>query len=247
MTIDVLTPRWPAPERVRAAFTLRQGGVSTAPHATLNLAAHTGDESHAVAQNRRRLRAQLELPAEPLWLEQVHGTHVIDLDRLVAEGPHRADAALTRSPGRVCAVLVADCLSVLLAERRGSAVAAVHAGWRGLAAGVLEAAVQALAVAPTDLMAWIGPGIGAAHYEVGAEVRAALMAAGPAYAAAFAPNARGRWQCDLPAIARHRLHGLGVRAVYAGEGCTFAEPERFFSYRRDGRCGRMAALIWLLP
>jgi polyphenol oxidase len=245
--IGTLTPRWPKPERVRAVFTLRQGGVSAVPYATLNLAAHTGDGPDAVAENRRRLRAQLELPGEPVWLEQVHGANVIDLDRLAGQGPHRADAALTRAPGRVCTVLVADCLSVLLSERRGAAVAAVHAGWRGLTGGVLEAAVQALAVAPAELIAWIGPGIGAQHYEVGAEVRQALIAVEPAHAAAFAPNARGRWQCDLVAIARHRLLSLGVAQVYGGEGCTFAEPERFFSYRRDGRCGRMAALIWLTP
>ena len=245
--IGSLTPHWPAPAGVRAAFTLRYGGVSAAPYATLNLAGHTGDAPEAVAENRRRVRTQLELPAEPLWLEQVHGTDVIDLDRLAGEGPYRADGAFTRSPGRVCAVLVADCLSVLLAERRGAAVAAVHAGWRGLAGGVLEAAVRALAVAPSELMAWIGPGIGAAHYEVGAEVREALLAVEPGHAAAFEPNARGRWQCDLAVIARQRLHGLGVTQVWGGEGCTFAEPERFFSYRRDGRCGRMAALIWLVP
>jgi polyphenol oxidase len=245
--IGSLTPRWPASGRVRAVFTLRQGGVSAAPYATLNLAGHTGDEPAAVAENRRRLRAELDLPGEPVWLEQVHGANVIDLDRLAGEGPHRADAALARTPGRVCTVLVADCLSVLFAERRGAAVAAAHAGWRGLAGGVLEAAVQALAVAPAELIAWIGPGIRARHYEVGAEVREALLAVEPAHAAAFAPNARGRWQCDLVAIARYRLLSLGLTEVHGGEGCTFAEPERFFSYRRDGRCGRMAALIWLTP
>ena len=247
MRIGTLTPHWPAPGRVRAVFTLRDGGVSAAPYGTLNLAAHTGDAPEAVAENRRRVRAQLGLPGEPLWLEQVHGAEVIDLDRLAGEGPHRADAALTRSPGRVCAVLVADCLSVLLAERRAAAVAVAHAGWRGLAGGVLEATLQALAVAPAELIAWIGPGIGPAHYEVGPEVREAMLAVEPRHAAAFEPNARGRWQCDLAAIARQRLYGLGVTKVYGGEGCTFAEPERFFSYRRDGRCGRMAALIWLMP
>lgn len=243
----VLRPDWPAPPGVRAAFTLRTGGVSTGACATLNLGAHVGDAPAAVLENRRRLRAGLGLTREPAWLAQVHGAGVVDLDRSgdgCAEVPPRADAALTRSRDQACAVLVADCLPVLFAARDGSAVAAAHAGWRGLAAGVLEATVQALGVAPAELIAWLGPAIGAAHFEVGPEVRAAFAEHEPADATAFQANARGRWQCDLTALARARLRRLGLRDACGGLWCTYAGADRFFSYRRDGQCGRMAALVW---
>ncbi|HZC85761.1 MAG TPA: peptidoglycan editing factor PgeF [Steroidobacteraceae bacterium] len=252
--VQVLTPEWPAPPAVHAAFTLRSGGVSAAPFDSLNLAAHVGDEAAAVAENRRRVRAGLSLPEEPAWLEQVHGVEVVDLDAAApAIGPTRsapatampaADAVVSRHAGRVCVVQVADCLPVLLAARDGSAVAAAHAGWRGLAAGVLEATVKRLAVEPRDLLAWLGPGIGAAHFEVGAEVRQAFLAQDAAAADAFAANTRGRWQCDLAGLARRRLTGLGIGAVFGGKWCTYGDASRFFSYRREGRCGRMAALIW---
>ena len=245
--VHILTPEWPAPPGVRAAFTLRSGGVSAPPFDSLNLGAHVGDEAEAVAENRRRLRTQLRLPEEPAWMEQVHGIDVLDLDALAHGGAARgvvsADAALTRRAGRICTVQVADCLPVLLAARDGSAVAAAHAGWRGLAAGVLEATVQALAVEPGQLIGWLGPGIGAAHFEVGEDVRRAFVTHDAA-AAAFTSNQRGRWQCNLAALARARLAALGVAAVFGGEWCTYADAARFFSYRRDGRCGRMAALIW---
>jgi YfiH family protein len=232
---------------VRAVFTLRSGGVSAPPYDSLNLAAHVGDEARAVAENRRRLRTQLRLPEEPAWMEQVHGIDVLDLDAASTAAPAsspRADAAFTRRNGRVCAVQVADCLPVLLAVRDGSAVAAAHAGWRGLAAGVLEATVTRLAVEPVRLLAWLGPGIGPAHFEVGEEVRNAFLTHNVAAAGAFTGNPRGRWQCDLVALARARLAALGVAAVFGGEWCTYADAARFFSYRRDGRCGRMTALIW---
>jgi YfiH family protein len=232
---------------VRAAFTLRGGGVSAPPFDSLNVAAHVGDEAHAVGENRRLLRAALRLPTEPTWMEQVHGVDVLELEaarKLTSAGPPCADAAVTRRTGRVCVVQVADCLPVLLAVRDGSAVAAAHAGWRGLAAGVLEATVGRLAVEPGRLIAWVGPGIGAAHFEVGDEVRSAFIAHDAADAGAFLANPRGRWQCDLVALARARLAALGVSAVFGGQWCTYADAARFFSYRRDGRCGRMAALIW---
>jgi YfiH family protein len=241
---EVLRPDWPVAARVRAAFTLRSGGVSLAPYDSLNVGAHVGDAPSAVSENRRRVRERLALPGEPAWLEQVHGTRVADLD---AGDPGPADAVITRFAGRVCVVQVADCLPVLFAERDGSAVAAAHAGWRGLAAGILEAAVTGLGVEPARLLAWLGPGIGAAHFEVGDEVRSAFMARDADAARAFAANARGRWQCDLVALARRRLEQLGVGAVYGGRWCSYADRARFFSYRRDGRCGRMAALIWLEP
>jgi YfiH family protein len=229
---------------VRAAFTLRSGGASAAPFDSLNLGAHVGDSPAAVAENRRRVCQVLNLPAEPAWLEQVHGTRVADLD-VCGEPETPADAVLTRKPGRVCAVQVADCMPVLFAARDASAVAVAHAGWRGLAAGVLEATVARLGVAAGGLIAWLGPAISGRHFEVGGEVRAAFLGADGGASAAFTQNARGRWQCDLAALARRRLAALGVTEVSGGAWCTYAEPARFFSFRRDGRCGRMAALIWL--
>jgi polyphenol oxidase len=244
-----LGPDWPVPEGVRSVFTLRGGGVSVAPYASLNVGSHVQDAPQAVAENRRRIAASFDLPTEPAWLTQVHGAEVV---RLGAQLPAtlRADAVVTRHPGRVCVIQVADCLPVLFAAHDGSVVGAAHAGWRGLAAGVLEATVAAMGVPPGQLRAWIGPGIGPAHFEVGPEVREVLVgaagAAGAAEAeAAFVANARGRWQCDLVALARQRLAACGVTAIHGGQWCTFSAAESFFSYRRDGRTGRLAALIWL--
>jgi polyphenol oxidase len=243
--ISVLQPQWPAPRGVHAAFTLRCGGVSSGPYASLNLGAHVGDDAAAVAENRLRLRTQLKLPAEPAWVEQVHGIGVLDLD--ASARVHVADGIIARRGGQVCAVQVADCLPVLFASLRGDTVAVAHAGWRGLAAGVLEATVARLGVDPRELLAWLGPAIGPAHFEVGGEVRAAFLAHDAAAASAFTANERGRWQCDLRALARQRLRaaGVGAGATYGVDACTFADPAQFFSYRRDGRCGRMAALTWL--
>jgi YfiH family protein len=248
--VQFLTLDWRAPRSVHAAFTLRLGGVSAAPFDSLNIAEHVGDDGQAVRENRRRLRDELGLPEEPAWMEQVHGAEVLDLDvpdlaPRAGTGIGAADAAFTRRAGRVCAVQVADCLPVLFAARDGSAVAAAHAGWRGLAAGVLEATVKSLAVDPGGLLAWIGPGIGPAHFEVGDEVRRAFLAHDRPAAGAFSPNARGRWQCDLPLLARARLASLGIAATTGGAWCTYADASRFFSFRREGRCGRMAAVIWL--
>ena len=233
---------------MRAAFTLRTGGVSAPPFDSLNVGVNVGDEVAAVIENRERVRRYLGLPAEPEWIEQVHGTDVLDMDRSVPSGTARlrsADAALTRRASRVCVVQVADCLPVLFAASDGSVIAAAHAGWRGLAAGVLEATVAALALEPGRVIAWLGPAIGPAHFEVGDEVRAAFLVRDSGGAAAFTRNASGRWQCDLAALARRRLAALGVSAVFGGNWCTHGDRARFFSYRRDGRCGRMAALIWL--
>ena len=242
---DFIIPDWPSPAGIRAAFTLRRGGVSRPPFDTFNVAAHVGDDPEAIAENRALLRDSLELPAEPVWLEQVHGHRVVDLDRLTSRdsvGP--ADAATTRSLGRVCAIQVADCMPVLFAAADGSVVGAAHAGWRGLAGGVLESTVRAMHAPAGELIAWMGPAIGQANFEVGEEVRAAFLAADDGASAAFAANGRGRWQCDLYALARRRLTTLGVSAVHGGGWCTYADAGRFFSYRRDGRCGRMTALIW---
>lgn len=243
-----LMPDWPLGGRVRAAVTLRAGGVSGGPYDSLNLAAHVGDRPADVAENRRRVRMALSLPTEPLWLNQVHGVAVADADAVAAAASApQADAAVTRRPGRVLAVLVADCLPVLLARRDGAALAVAHAGWRGLAGGVIEAAVAALHTAPEQLCAWLGPAIGPAHFEVGEEVRSAFCAADAGAAGAFVPNARGRWQCDLPALARQRLAALGLSQVYGEAPCTFAQPERFYSYRRERLTGRLAALLWIDP
>ena len=253
---EIVAPDWEAPARVRSAFTLRTGGVSVSPYDSLNLGAHVGDAGDAVAENRRRVRARLGLPAEPVWLQQVHGIEVADLDATVAPGgpvgpgrasgpPPRADAAVTRRSGRVCVIQVADCMPVLFAARDGSAVGAAHAGWRGLAGGVLEETVRKLAVPPQQLIAWLGPTIGQSHFEVGDDVRSAFVLRDPDAASAFETNARGRWQCDLYALARRRLSALGVQDVFGGGWCTYADAARFFSFRRDGQCGRMAALVWM--
>ena len=239
-----ITPEWPAPARVRAAFTLRTGGVSAPPYDSLNLGAHVGDSPDAVKENRRRVRASLRLPAEPAWLQQVHGTDVADLDASVEpHGP--ADAAVAHLGEHVCVIQVADCMPVLFAARDGSAVGAAHAGWRGLAAGVLEKTVRKLGVAPADLLVWLGPTIGQANFEVGDDVRTAFIAEDVQAASAFEANTHGRWQCDLYGLARRRLARLGVGAIFGGAWCTYADAARFFSFRRDGQCGRMAALIWL--
>jgi YfiH family protein len=248
---DLIVPEWPAPAGVRAALTLRTGGVSRPPFDTFNVGARAGDDPDAVAQNRTALRASLELPAEPDWLEQVHGNQVIDLEGQTAapsqQPGHRGDAAVTRSPNQVCVVQVADCMPVLFAAADGSRVGAAHAGWRGLAGGVLEATVRAMDTPPAELHAWMGPAIGQEHFEVGEEVRAAFLTADAGAGSAFIANERGRWQCDLYALARRRLTGLGVTSVHGGGWCTYSDARRFFSYRRDGRCGRMAALIWRCP
>jgi polyphenol oxidase len=243
MSESYITPDWPAPPGVRAAFTLRRGGVSVPPYDSLNVGGHVGDEPQAIAENHRRIASILELPAEPAWLQQVHGAEVADFDCTARAAP--ADAAVTRVVGRVLVVQVADCLPVLFAARSGLAVAAAHCGWRGLAAGVLEATVRALRVDPGAIDAWLGPAIGPQAFEVGDEVRAAFLAHDERAAIAFAANSRGRWQCDLYAIARQRLAALGLHAVFGSGACTYSDAERFFSFRRDGRCGRMAALIWL--
>jgi hypothetical protein len=234
-----LAPTWPAPHQVRAWVTER-GGAGR--YGAGNLGAHVGDDASAVAANRSRLRAELDLPAEPTWLEQVHGAHVLDLDR---DPVVPADGAVTSRPGVVCAVLTADCLSVLFCDRAGRRIGVAHAGWRGLLGGVLPAAVSAMAVPPGELIAWLGPAVGPAAYEVGAEVRDPFVAQSAAAERRFVPNSRGRWQADLAGLARDSLAAAGVRAVHGGGLCTFTDAERFFSHRREGQCGRMATLIWL--
>jgi YfiH family protein len=234
-----LRPEWGAPSRVRAVVTTRAGGVSHGPYASLNLSERVGDDPFAVERNRNILRAAL--PGDPVWLMQVHGTDVVDA-AAVSSVP-RADAAYTRAHRIVCAVQVADCLPVLLADRAGTVVAVAHAGWRGLAAGVIERTVAAMGAGP--LTAWLGPAIGQDAFEVGEEVRAAFVAADASAAGAFRSGAPGKWHADLYALARLRLASVGVTDVAGGGLCTWSDPGRFFSYRRSSVTGRMAALVWL--
>jgi YfiH family protein len=247
--LERIVPDWPAARQVRAVCTTRGGGVSRGAYASLNLATHVGDDGVAVARNRAILRSSLDLPAEPLWLEQVHGLEVVDVDRLPdvrSRGwPPRADGALCGATGRVCAVLTADCMPVLLSDRAGTRVAALHAGWRGLAAGVVEAGVRALGRKADEILAWLGPAIGPNRFQVGDEVRTAFVHRHQAAEAAFRPCPQGRWLADLYALARIRLSSLGVEAVYGGHWCTYEDSRRFYSYRREPVTGRMATLIWL--
>ena len=261
-----ITPNWPAPAQVKAAATLRTGGVSQGVFASFNLGAHVGDDAPAVAENRRLLKVALQLPVEPTWLNQVHGTGVVVIGapaapspatttaadessstrgESVSISPPAADASVGFHTNAVCAVLTADCLPVLFCDRAGTRVGAAHAGWRGLVGGVLAETIQALDVAPAELLAWLGPAIEQDAFEVGPEVREQFLARDANNAAAFENNARGRWQADLYQLARNELARLGVTAVYGGGFKCFADSERFFSYRRNPRTGRMATLVWL--
>ena len=235
---------WPAPANVLTASTLRSGGVSAIPFDTLNLGDHVGDTPDAVHSNRQRIVQALQLPNEPCWLNQVHGTRVVEASEW--QSFPQADACIARRAGQVCVVLTADCLPVLLCSREGDRVAAAHAGWRGLAGGVLESTVSSLGLPGSELMAWLGPCIGPQAFEVGDEVRIAFTAKDAVAAQAFKPSHRaGHWMADLYLLARLDLARLGVHAVYGGGWCTYSDEARFFSYRREARTGRMATLIWL--
>ena len=238
---DWIVPEWPVPARVRALITTRNGGRGDGPYASMNLGQRVDDEPATVAANRGLLRTFL--PAEPKWLNQVHGTGVVSAESV--RDPVAADASVATTPNCVSAIMVADCLPVLFAERSGGAVAAAHAGWRGLAAGILETTVHALDVEPKDVIAYLGPAIGPAAFEVGNEVREAFLAVDPAASYAFHPHKPDKWLADLFVLARQRLARAGVSNVYGGGQCTYSNPARFFSHRRDKVSGRMAALIWL--
>jgi polyphenol oxidase len=234
---------WPAPKNVRAVATTRVGGVSVGPYTSLNLGAHVGDDECAVKENRQRVRTALGLEREPLWLNQVHGTAVVEAK--AHDAPPTADASFSRSPDQACAVLTADCLPVLFCDHEGTRVAAAHAGWRGLAGGVLESALRAMDVAPDRVLAWLGPAIEQDMFEVGPEVREQFVARSADDAQAFSANVRGRWQADLYDLARRELARLGVTQVFGGGLRCYADRDRFFSYRRDGTTGRMATLVWM--
>lgn len=233
-----LMPNWPAPANVMALMTTRVGGVSNPPFNQLNLGKHVGDHPAAVAENRAILRSYL--PAEPKWLNQVHGITV------ASEGGCDADASISTQANEVSVIMTADCLPVLFCDQAGTVVAAAHAGWRGLCDGVLEATVRKMARPASEILAWMGPAIGPERFEVGDEVRTAFVAHDPAAASAFKPGAtEGKWLADIYTLAHQRLTAIGVTEVYGGGLCTVSDAENFFSYRRDHQTGRMAALIWL--
>ncbi len=238
-----IIPDWPAPQQVRSVITTRNGGSSQTPYHSLNLGQHVGDDPAAVENNRALITEMLKLPSEPMWLEQVHGCTV--LDGIGEKSGNCADASTTTTPGQVCVVMTADCLPLLLCNRAGTRVAAVHAGWRGLVDGVIEAAMARFDDPGEELLAWLGPAIGPDKFQVGDEVRERFLTENPADASAFVADGSGRWLADIYSLARTRLHFAGCGYIGGGDYCTVTESERFFSYRRDGITGRMAALIWI--
>jgi YfiH family protein len=239
-----IVPRWPAPANVSACVTTRNGGVSQGPYQSLNLGDHVGDDPQSVAQNRALLQEALALPSAPVWLEQVHGTGVIELPYAGARPP-QADGSFSRAVGAVCTVMTADCLPVLLCDKQGTVVAAAHAGWRGLAAGVIEQTIAAMEAAPDSLLAWLGPAIGPQAFEVGEDVVEAFVADNKDARLAFQQTSQDRWLADIYQLARLRLGTMGVVNISGGEYCTFQDSDRFYSFRRDKLTGRMASLIWL--
>jgi polyphenol oxidase len=239
----LLIPDWPAPDNVRAVCSTRKGGCSDGVYASMNLGEHVADAAEHVAQNRLRFQQLAKMPASPVWLQQVHGTQVLRLQRNTPDN-EPADAAVTTVQGAVCSVMTADCLPLLLCDSAGSQVAAVHAGWRGLCNGIIEHTLAHF-VRPAEVLAYLGPAISQSAFEVGAEVRTAFIRHSAAAAHAFEAGADGKWQADLYLLARQRLMQCGVRQIYGGNYCTYQQSELFFSYRRDGQTGRMASAIWL--
>ncbi|MEM1153457.1 MAG: peptidoglycan editing factor PgeF [Pseudomonadota bacterium] len=250
--MEIVEPDWPAPARIVAFTTLRTGGISKGRYASLNLADHVSDDEDAVETNRGILADHLPPGIRVNWLQQVHGNRAVSVDDV--SGVTQADAGVSSTTGQACAVLTADCLPVLMCSRDGSVVAAAHAGWRGLLAGILENTVRAMMVPPGDILAWLGPAIGPRAFEVGPEVRQAFLAASdPMQLAeteacfATSPRSKKRYMADLYALARLRLCGLGDANIFGGHACTHSDETRFFSFRRDGETGRMASLIAIRP
>jgi hypothetical protein len=239
----MIIPDWPAPSHIHACTTIRSGGRSLTPYHSFNLADHVGDNEQHVQANRQLLRNKLDLPNEPIWLEQTHSTIVLPAAK---SDDRKADASFTDQPGQVCVVMTADCLPVLLCNRQGTYVAAIHAGWRGLANGVIENTVKAINLPPSDILVWLGPAIGPAVYELGQEVLDCFVEDNPEARHSFVPSSKsGHWLGNLYSLARLRLKKLNIHAIYGGDYCTYTDKERFFSYRRDGSTGRMASLIWM--
>ncbi len=243
MKIPVIYPDWPAPANIVALTTTRQGGISEAPYANFNLAAHTGDNAEHVAHNRHLLREIFTLPNEPAWLQQTHSTIAVKID------PHfqscEADASYSDEAGQICVVMTADCLPILICNNAGTEVAAIHAGWKGLANGVIETTVNQLQSDPADLLVWLGPAIGPTAFQVGKDVYDLFIQPDSEALAAFNAQAQEKWLANIYQLARLRLKKLGIQAIYGGDYCTYTDEERFFSYRRDGDTGRMASLIYI--
>lgn len=240
--IETIQANWQAPPSISACCTTRRGGVSRVPFDSLNLGLHVGDRDLDVIENRRLLREALALPSQPCWINQVHGVHAVTLER---DSSRDADAAITREPGKVAVVMTADCMPVLVCNRAGSEVAAIHAGWRGLQAGVIEAAISAMHSSPQQLLAWIGPSISQASFEVGDEVRRAFIDRDARAQTCFSANRPGHWLCDLAALAEAALRAIGVSEVARAPYCSYGDADLFYSYRRENVTGRMASLIWI--
>ena len=240
--IETIRPGWDAPRGVEALCTTRIGGVSCSPYASFNLGMHVGDDNAQVSRNRQLLGENLELPDDPDWINQTHGTRVVTLEQ---DQSRDADAAITRQAGCIAVVMVADCIPILIASRDASEVAAIHAGWRGLQAGVIQSALRDLHSQPESLVAWIGPAISQANFEVGDEVRDAFLKTNPMTAEFFITHGPGHWLCDLSGIAELVLKQQGVSAISRDQHCTFRDKDLFYSYRREGVTGRQAALIWI--
>jgi YfiH family protein len=239
-----LIPNWPAPINIKACFTMRMDGHSKPPYESFNIGNHVGDDEKAVAANRKQLITELKLPQTPFWLNQVHGTQVACADDI--DSATTADAIYARKTNNPCVILTADCMPLFLCDRQGTIVALAHAGWRGLAAGVIENTITAMKIPGKNILAWMGPAMGPQKFEVGSEVREQFLATDPDATAAFMPLPNQKWLANIYLLAQQRLHNCGVTAISGGDHCTFTEKEKFFSYRRDGKqSGRMAALIWI--
>jgi len=243
MTVNWLQADWPAPDFIKAGTTLRQGGVSKGAYASFNLATHVGDELAAVEENRVILTQGLNAPDAPQWLEQIHSTKAVLLPN--EEAIPKADASYTLKENVVCAVMTADCLPLLITDKHGSCVAAIHAGWRGLCDGIIEATIKKLPTEPESLLVWLGPAIGADVYEIGEEVYDAFIHGDNKAKQAFTSVSEGHWLFDIYQLAKYRLHKMGIKQIYGGDHCTLSEEEEFFSYRRDNVTGRMASMIWI--
>jgi YfiH family protein len=242
-TSDFIFPHWPAPSNIKAISTTRYGGISLSPYEHLNLGDHVGDEPHVVEQNRQHLVQSAKLPEQPRWLEQVHGTTVVNSQHWHKNT--QADAIFSQHTGHVCTVMTADCLPILVCNQQGDTIAAIHAGWRGLAAGIIEKTLQKFSCDTSEIMVWLGPAIGPTQFEIGPEVYELFIANDPNDKEAFKIKDPQHYLADIYLLARQRLEQYNVHHIYGGDFCTVSEKERFFSYRRDGITGRMASIIWI--
>jgi len=247
-SLHLITPDWPAPSQVRAIVTTRKGGYSVSPYDSFNLGEYTDDDVKAVRLNRRKLEAHIGIP-NIRWIKQVHGVDVIDVYKSDSSNTLEADGCYTESVNQVCAIVTADCLPILICNREGSRVAALHAGWRGLANGIIETGLNRSGIPPEDALVWFGPSIGVEAYQVGEDLRQVFMSTGrytdEAIYSNFVSSGDNKYMCNLIGLARAELATLGVKDVYGGNHCTYSEPGSFYSYRRDGDTGRFASLVWI--